>query len=174
VTALPLIVGFGGINAAGRSSDHQAFRRLILNSLSTEERARTVDQLGVITGLGPAASTDPVLSQRVLDQTLIRQIQPDWFDADAVSLNRLAHTKTQTSVWLSPLQIPTPLPPGWRKGQEAGRLTEFLVDPCDLMIPGTRRSTVQAAGMAPTGFRPDQFYPSRNHPRTLQLRFCSA
>jgi 3-oxoacyl-(acyl-carrier-protein) synthase len=37
------------------------------------------------------------------------------------------------------------------------------------MIPGTRRSTVQAAGMAPTGFRPDQFYPSRNHPRTLQL-----
>ena len=25
--ALPLIVGFGGFNAAGRSSSHQAFRR---------------------------------------------------------------------------------------------------------------------------------------------------
>ena len=169
MTALPLIVGFGGINAAGRSSDHQAFRRLILDSLSAKEQARTVDQLGALTGRGPTASTDPLLTQTVLDQTLIRQIHPDWFDADAVALNRLGHTKTATSVWLSPLQIPNPLPPGWRRGQEAGRLTEFFIDPCDLMIPSTRRSTVQAAGMAPTGFRPDQFYPSRNHPRTLQL-----
>lgn len=169
MTALPLIVGFGGINAAGRSSDHQAFRRLIFDALNAQERDRTLNQLGGITGLGPSASADPALAQTVLDQTLIRQIHPDWFDVNAVSLNRLGRTETPTSVWLNPLQLPNPLPPGWSKGQVAGRLTECVIDPCDLMIPGTRPSTVQAAGMAPTGFRPDQFYPSRNHPRTLQL-----
>ena len=34
--ALPLIVGFGGFNAAGRSSSHQAFRRMVLESLSVD------------------------------------------------------------------------------------------------------------------------------------------
>ena len=39
--ALPVIVGFGGYNAAGRSSSHQAFRRLVLESLSQEEQEQT-------------------------------------------------------------------------------------------------------------------------------------
>ena len=53
MTALPLIVGFGGINAAGRSSDHQAFRRLIIDTLSASEEARTIDQIGALMGMGP-------------------------------------------------------------------------------------------------------------------------
>ncbi len=169
MTALPLIVGFGGINAAGRSSDHQAFRRLILDALSSTEKTRTVNQLGALIGMGPDVSTNESKIQHVLENTLIRRIHPDWFNPNEVPLNRLGHTKETTSVWLGPLQIPNPLPDGWTAGRKEGRLTEFLIEASDILKPCTRKLSVQAAGMAPTGFRPDMFYPSRNHPRTLQL-----
>ena len=169
MTALPLIVGFGGINAAGRSSDHQAFRRLVFDTLSAEEQSRTVNQLGAISGLGPETASDPIHRQRVLDQSLIRRIHPDWFDPDAVPVHRLGHTREHTSVWLGPLQTPDPLPTGWTLGRTEGRLTEYIIEAGDLLAPCTKRLSVQAAGMAPTGFRPDLFYPSRHHPRTLQL-----
>ena len=169
MTALPLIVGFGGINAAGRSSDHQAFRRLIMDTLTPSETARTVDQIGALIGLGPDISMNEAQARHVLENTLIRRIHPDWFNPDAVPLNRLGHTKETSSIWLGPLQIPNPLPVGWSVGRKEGRLTEYVIEPGDLLKPCTRKLSVQAAGMAPTGFRPDMFYPSRNHPRTLQL-----
>jgi acetoacetyl-[acyl-carrier protein] synthase len=169
VTPLPLIVGFGGINAAGRSSDHQAFRRLIMDALSSSEKARTIDQVGALIGMGTETSTNEAQAQHILENTLIRKIHPDWFNPDQMPLHRLGHTKQPTSVWLGPLQSPNPLPAGWTVGQKEGRLTEYVIEPSDLLTPCTRKSSVQAAGMAPTGFRPDRFYPSRNHPRTLQL-----
>ena len=46
--ALPVIVGFGGYNAAGRSSSHQAFRRLVLESLSQEEQEQTIASLACL------------------------------------------------------------------------------------------------------------------------------
>lgn len=169
MTPLPLIVGFGGINAAGRSSDHQAFRRLIMDALSSSEKARTIDQVGALIGMGTETSTNEAQAQHILENTLIRKIHPDWFNPDQMPLHRLGHTKQPTSVWLGPLQAPNPLPTGWTVGQKEGRLTEYVIEPSDLLTPCTRKSSVQAAGMAPTGFRPDRFYPSRNHPRTLQL-----
>ena len=169
MTALPLIVGVGGINAAGRSSDHQAFRRLIMDTLTPSETARTVNQIGALIGLGPDISMNEAQARHVLENTLIRRIHPDWFNPDAVPLNRLGHTKETSSIWLGPLQIPNPLPVGWSVGRKEGRLTEYVIEPGDLLKPCTRKLSVQAAGMAPTGFRPDMFYPSRNHPRTLQL-----
>ena len=169
MTPLPLIVGFGGINAAGRSSDHQAFRRLIMDALSSSEKARTIDQIGALIGMGTETSTNEAQAQHILENTLIRKIHPDWFNPDQMPLHRLGHTKQPTSVWLGPLQAPNPLPAGWTVGQKEGRLTEYVIEPSDLLTPCTRKSSVQAAGMAPTGFRPDRFYPSRNHPRTLQL-----
>lgn len=169
MTALPLIVGFGGINAAGRSSDHQAFRRIVFDSLNKSDQRRTLNQLGALMGLGAEAASTDTGSQQVLDHTLIRQIHPDWFDPDRVPLHRLGHFKETTSVWLGPLQTPDQLPRGWHLGRKEGRLQEYLIAPSDTLTPDTRRLSVQSAGMAPTGFKPDLFYPSRHHPRTLQL-----
>ncbi len=169
MTALPLIVGFGGINAAGRSSDHQAFRRLVFNALAQTEKDRTLNQLGALMGYGADSAASSATAQHVLDHTLIRRIHPDWFDPDRVPLHRLGHTKESTSVWLGPLQTPDPLPTGWALGRKEGRLQEYVIEAGDLLAPDTRRLSVQAAGMAPTGFKPDLYYPSRHHPRTLQL-----
>ena len=40
-TPLPLIIGAGGINPAGRVSGHHAYRRLVIDSLSREKQERT-------------------------------------------------------------------------------------------------------------------------------------
>ena len=140
-----------------------------MDTLTPSETARTVNQIGALIGLGPDISMNEAQARHVLENTLIRRIHPDWFNPDAVALNRLGHTKETSSIWLGPLQIPNPLPVGWSVGRKEGRLTEYVVAPGDLLKPCTRKLSVQAAGMAPTGFRPDMFYPSRNHPRTLQL-----
>ena len=140
-----------------------------MDALTPSETARTVDQIGALIGLGPDISMNEAQARHVLENTLIRRIHPDWFNPDAVALNRLGHTKETSSIWLGPLQIPNPLPVGWSVGRKEGRLTEYVIAPGDLLKPCTRKLSVQAAGMAPTGFRPDMFYPSRNHPRTLQL-----
>ncbi len=47
---LPVIVGFGGYNSAGRSSGHQAFLRTIIESISPEETIETVLSLALLMG----------------------------------------------------------------------------------------------------------------------------
>ena len=41
MTALPVIVGMGGINAAGRTSFHQGYRRIVLDALNAQDRSET-------------------------------------------------------------------------------------------------------------------------------------
>ena len=45
---LPVIVGFGGYSAAGRSSSHHAFRRTVIESLPPAERQQTLASLAVL------------------------------------------------------------------------------------------------------------------------------
>ena len=112
VTALPLIVGFGGINAAGRSSDHQAFRRLVMDALTSSEKTRTINQIGALTGMGTGLSPTDKQAYHILNNTLIRRIHKDWFDPDDVPLHRLGHTREPISIWLNPLQTPNLYPTG--------------------------------------------------------------
>lgn len=41
MTALPIIVGMGGINAAGRTSFHQGYKRIVLDKLNAKDRQET-------------------------------------------------------------------------------------------------------------------------------------
>src|SRR5690606_8778647 len=92
--ALPLIVGFGGFSAAGRASGHQAYKRMVIESLSAEARQETLAGLAVMMGLitysdksyrdtdGNALSLADIESrfgQAVLDGTLIRRIEKHFF-----------------------------------------------------------------------------------------------
>ena len=38
---LPLVIGMGGINAAGRTSFHQGFRRIVIDKLNAQARQET-------------------------------------------------------------------------------------------------------------------------------------
>lgn len=76
-SVLPLIVGFGGFNAAGRSSGHQAYSRMVLESLGVNERNQTIAGLSALMGLKRADE------EAVLSGTLVRRLETRFFDPEA-------------------------------------------------------------------------------------------
>ena len=87
MTRLPVIVGFGGYNSAGRSSFHQGFQRMVLESLSEAKHNETVLGLATMMGIvspdagqykdhnGTVFSADGVVKEfghSILDETLVR------------------------------------------------------------------------------------------------------
>src|SRR5690606_18401835 len=84
--ALPLITGFGGINAAGRSGGHHAYRRLVIDALPEAVARETWQGLAALTGCsGPldAARLDWLASN-----TLVRRIGHELFDTEHIPMNR--------------------------------------------------------------------------------------
>ncbi len=88
MTALPLIVGFGGVGPAGRSSLHHAYNRIIYESLSLEKQRKTQTALSSMMNLAYQRSGELVdktgnklskeekqrLEKAVLEGTLIRRL----------------------------------------------------------------------------------------------------
>lgn len=189
---LPVIVGFGGYNASGRSSFHHGFRRTVLNSLNTEKRIKTLVSLASLMKLveyRDGAYFDQALTpmsasevadkyQSTIEQnTLVRRIHDQYFDVDKVpSLRDVDLQSEETSQFtLSRKELPKPLPENWLvetlddksvkvtiKGQLSVKMTSF------------REFEVQSAGIVPTGFNPADEYNSRFHPRGLQLTVLGA
>ena len=67
---LPLIVGFGGVNAAGRSSFHHGYRRMVIDALPAATAERTLKSLAALMGR-PGAEQDEAGRRYLLDHTLI-------------------------------------------------------------------------------------------------------
>ena len=76
---LPVIVGFGGINAAGRSSFHHSYRRMVHEALPEEDLEPMFKGLAALMNL-PENTDRPQL----LEQTLIRKIEKQSFNLDDV------------------------------------------------------------------------------------------
>ena len=70
---LPLIVGYGGINAAGRSIFDFSHQRMLFDSINLENQNEVLQSLGHLMG------TDN--KEKILNKTLIRTIDDDFFDA---------------------------------------------------------------------------------------------
>ncbi|PSL11931.1 acetoacetyl-[acyl-carrier protein] synthase [Marinobacterium halophilum] len=193
MSQLPVIVGFGGISPAGRSSFHHGYRRLILDQLDEHSRQETLTDLATLTGLAQydngqftlGESTLPdrkalaaAVEQQVRNNTLIRRIHPDWFDVNAVMFNRPAtvHTGEQPLQFtLRNRHLPQVIPANWTLRDIGGGQSEVTVDgSCELIFPDSKTALVQSAGMLPTGFEPGKLYQSRNHPRGLQMAVYAA
>lgn len=78
---LPLIVGFGGFNAAGRSSGHRSYERMVYESLGIADQQRVVQSLSSLMGLPEADE------QAALSGSLVRQLDPSILDANATPLS---------------------------------------------------------------------------------------
>ena len=193
MTRLPVIVGFGGIGPAGRSSFHHAYNRIIWESLDVRRRRETVAALASMMNLafdrgGELHAPDDTkldanafveLEQRVLDGTLIRRIEPNRFDPDRIpgnaSLSVAANNDSTNILKLSAAGLPDPVPDGWRVlACENGQATLELPGDSQLWVETFRKLTVQSAGQLPSGFDPAALYNSRFHPRGLQLVIIGA
>ncbi len=193
MSQLPVIIGFGGVNPAGRSSFHHAYRRLILDKISTEASDQTLLSLATLMNLvqhkdgqlvdrtGNPVSLSEVpgrYRQQILDNTLIRRIHPDWFDVEQVVFNHQAHITPigdECRFTLRKRQLPEHIPSDWEVQDLGLGMVEIRAqNTIDLIFNDYKTAQVQAAGQLPTGFKPGTLYQSRNHPRNLQMTVYSA
>ena len=188
---LPVIVGMGGINPAGRTSGHQAFRRTVLDALPADQQRQTLEGLAALMRLvkhsengwhdstgqsvdAPAQS----LRDQVLNHTLIRRNEDPRFLAPGLPANR------QTSMqFAEPMrftlrrrQLPDNLPVDWQVRDIDAREVEVIVPAgvLEVLLPDAQVPKVRAAAQLPSGFDPASLYRSVHHPRGLSLAVFGA
>lgn len=186
---LPVIVGFGGYNAAGRSSFHHGFRRTVIESMDTRARQETIAGLAVMMKLVSAvdgvyqsadgtALTLAQIEQRFAEQvqasTLVRRIEAQHLDVDAAHWHKNLSVSGADGAPLSFIslrkQLPEPLPANWSVEQiNASEVRVTLHDNCDFKVDSYRALPVKSAGQLPSGFEPSEHYNSRFHPRGLSM-----
>ncbi len=191
---LPLIVGFGGINPAGRSSFHHAYRRLILDKLDAKSQQETLLGLATLTGLasfkdgtymtkaGESCSVEDLLEnikEQLLASTLIRKIESETFDTEQVMFNKPATISEPAGKYfefsLRKRQLPTVIPANWTLTESTGQIVNVRIEGnLEVIFPDSKQAQVKAAGQLPSGFKPGKLYQSRNHPRNLQMTIFAA
>jgi len=193
MTALPIIVGMGGINAAGRTSFHQGFRRIVIDKLNDEVRQETfvglatlmnilklddgklVDEQGNVVA---ATDVETLFGQQILDGTLIRKIEKEHFDPDATPWQQkltMQHVDNGISFETRARDLPSPLPRSWKITElEDKRVRVDIEGEMEIKHDSVRDNPIKAAGQFPTGFKPAALYNSRYQPRGLQATIFGA
>lgn len=177
---LPVIVGMGGINSAGRTSGHQAFRRTVLDALPAAQQQQTLTGLACLMGL-PVPEHEGALGalrQRVLDHTLVRRNEDPHFQSPGLAANRQASLQLDHP-WIFTVrrrQLPDALPPDWQVTALDPREVEVKVPAgsLNLLFPDHQPARVSAAAQLPTGFDPASLYRSIHHPRGLSMAVFGA
>lgn len=189
---LPVIVGFGGINPAGRSSFNHAYRRLIIDKLPEKDRQATILSLATISNLvtvskdkylcaqGEFSSIKDLvkhISAQVLENSLIRKIGSEHFDVEAMVFNKAVSLKDDSAITftLTKRQLPHTIPDNWQVDERDNHHFHITVNgELPVILPDTKPASVKSAGQLPSGFEPGKLYQSRNHPRNLQMTIYAA
>tara|TARA_R110000824_G_scaffold7892_3_gene35765 strand:- start:124720 stop:126627 length:1908 start_codon:yes stop_codon:yes gene_type:complete len=194
VSHLPVIVGFGGINSAGRASSHYAYRRMVIDKLSQAEADQTLINLAVLMGLIKCPegkwlnATSEVINleefltfhrELILNSTLIRKLETNLFDNSQLYQHSNAVLSPiegeSLSFTLPTRKLPERIPSNWQVSALTDKLSQVIVSGnLETMLPDIYQGSVNCAGQLPSGFDPAGLYPSRNHPRSLQMTIYGA
>jgi len=194
MSSLPVIVGFGGFNAAGRSSFHHAYHRMVIENMPREARENTLlglaammklvrfEEGGYLDSQGQSLSTADIIerfSEQILSSTLIRKIESSHFDVEAVhwqkNMSASPSSEQKITFEVRRRQLPEPLPASWSLSDIDGdRVKVEINDTVEFKADSYRQSPVKAAGQLPTGFDPADHYNARFHPRALQMAIMGA
>lgn len=194
MSSLPVIVGFGGFNAAGRSSFHHAYKRMVIESLPASECQETLIGLATMMQLvrfenghyidinEQSLTTEEVIenfSEQILNSTLIRKIEKSHFDVDAVhwqkNITMRPSDKQGICFEVSRKQLPDPLPTNWQISDiDKDTVKIEIIGEVEFKADSYRESSVKVAGQLPTGFNPENHYNARFHPRGLQMAIMGA
>ena len=173
-TPLPVIVGFGGISGAGRASGHHAVARMAIDAMPDAVRKRTIASLGQVMNLPSVTGRE----QYILDHTLVRRIEVQHFDPDFVTWNRRFPTESNghpVNFDVKLQNLPETVPRDWEvTPKSVTHVNVQIRGEQEFLLPTHREFEVKAAGQLPTGFEPGELYPSRNHPRGLQMTVFGA
>ena len=191
---LPVIVGFGGVNSAGRSSFHHAYRRTVIDSLKRSAADETYLDLATMMGLlshkngryidgdNRKCATDRIRSRfgsYIKKNTLLRRIGKELMDVDSIGIRKRIRlrpgNKGSTCLTAEKDRLPSLIPENWSVRELGdGRVEIEIEGELELWVDDRRKSLVQTGGQLPTGFDPGSAYPSQNHPRGLQMTVWGA
>jgi len=187
MTALPVIVGFGGFNASGRSSFHHGYRRTVLESLDQVKQDKTLLGLACMMKLvehdnglyresdGTQLSAEQVVEKyrsTIEQNTLVRRVHESHFDADNVPANRKVDINNADGAefTIARRDLPNPIPVSWQVDTLDDKQVKVTMNgDMSVSMQHFRVMDVQSAGTLPTGFDPAAHYNSRFHPRGLQM-----
>lgn len=192
--ALPVIVGFGGCNAAGRSSSHQAFRRIVLDALPQAEQQKTIVGLACLMALVSwdgefyrdsechALTAEQVATSyraAVLDGTLIRRLEDTLFNPDKVYGHKRVSIEMKDGdgirFKLGKREMPSLIPPEWQvTPSDSGGFEVYIEGISECLLPVYSAQEAKAGGQLPRGFDLAATYKSNFHPRGLQLALLGA
>jgi acetoacetyl-[acyl-carrier protein] synthase len=169
---LPVIVGLGGINAAGRSSGWHSYKRMVCDVLSQQVLQDTWNDLAC--RMGVDLNSDYLTE--IKQGTLVRKIVA--FDIDNVQINYPAHVSMSTQapkVAFKKSKIPPKFAQYNYKEDELTHDVEVeLHENLDILIPDTHTLAVSSGGGIPTGFDPGALYNSHHHPRGIKFTVYAA
>lgn len=171
---LPVIVGLGGMNPAGRTSGFHSYKRMVHESLSVDMLTDTWQDLAHRMGIPNRDSLTPADIETIKKGTLIRRIES--YDPQRIPCNHkisltedgasfVAKRSKLSEALLSLCETDT-------TEQHDAHLK--LKAPFDLLIPDHTRGSVSSAGSIPSGFDPGTLYASHHHPRGLKLAVYGA
>src|SRR5690606_31098912 len=114
----------------------------------------------------------------VLEGTLIRRIEKNFFDVDAAHWQKsaaLSGSQIPLVFTLHRRELPEPVPEGWSLEElEDGQIRVTATHSVAVKFDSYRELAVKSAGQLPTGFDPGALYNSHFHPRALQLAVIGA
>jgi len=148
----------------------------VIDALGEQDAAETYRSLAGIMKVEGDAS-DHAVRKYIRNNTLVRRI--GLFDPEEILFHRSA-TLTGPSgnelTFVIPVrQLPNRVPENWSVKELSDDAVEVSIDnSTEVLLPDRRVSRVTSAGQVPTGFDPGALYPSRNHPRGLQLTVYGA
>lgn len=176
MSRLPVIVGIGGANTAGRVSFHHAFRRIVIDAIGAADADDTYASLAALMRLNDDPA-DPSTREYIRDNTLIRRISR--FDPTDIVRHRQATISAAERHGIrfvvAKRHLPENVPPGWYvEPLDERRVTVHVKEDTSVLFPERTTSRVTSAGQLPTGFEPGRLYPSRSHPRGLELAIFGA
>lgn len=173
---LPVIVGLGGMNSAGRSSGFHSYKRMICDVLSNEELNDTWQDFAHRMGIANHAALTSTEIQAIKDGTLVRRIEQ--FDPDRVTCHHKATldgSKHPTSFIMKKSKLSQALANTCQiESLDNHEVRVNITTAFDILIPDRIHSAVSSAGSIPTGFDPGTLYQSHHHPRGLKLAVYGA
>ncbi|MGR5149197.1 beta-ketoacyl synthase [Photobacterium alginatilyticum] len=175
MTKLPLIVGFGGMNAAGRSSGFHSYKRMIADVLSDDEMKTTWQDLAIRMGLSDSEMLDSEIIDAIKAGTLVRRI--DSFDPDNLLYQykaSLTSESEQISFTLRKSKLPNKIPENWEVEEQGSKVKITVNGELGALLEDRVSFPVTSGGNIPAGFDPGKLYNSRFHPRGLKLTVYGA
>ncbi len=169
---LPLIVGFGGMNSAGRSSGFHSYKRMVADQIPKHDMQSTWQDLATRMKIMPETGLTADTVAKIKQHTLMRKITS--FNPDHLLRNKKASRVNTFS--MAKVDLPKVIPNNWQICEENNSQVTVTItgEGIDIFVPTTGKLGISFGANIPEGFDPGDLYPTRSHPLGIRMAVYGA